>query len=577
MRKIHAAAGASLGVVALVASSLAASAAPVDDTDASSTARAAQSEGGEFVVAYEGDAAAATAAVEAAGGTVVDVNEAVGIALVEAPDGAFAAEAAATDAVTAVARNHSVGTSRQGLQHRFAEERPTTEERAAHSTGATAAPNHGQAGRTEPFTDRQWDMAQMNVADANRRATGRGVTVGIIDTGVDASHPDLAPNFDAARSRNFTMDIPAIDGPCEVPTCVDPADVDEGGHGSHVAGIVAAASNGIGTSGVAPEATIVNVRAGQDSGYFFLYETVAALTYAADAGLDVVNMSFYTDPWLYNCDSADDYISGPVTEEELAEQAFIKQTITAATEYAHAAGVTLVAAAGNGHTDLAQPTRSDATSPDYPPGTEVERVVTDDCLDLPSEGPHVIAVGSLGPSTTKSDFSNYGLGSIDVSAPGGWFRDFVGTPQFMTPGNMVLSSYPLQTAIDEGLVDENGVPLDDFSLLGCDEDGENCGVYTYLQGTSMASPHVAGLAALVIEEYGQGSRRHGYSLAPDEVRARIEQTATDTACPAGGVEVYTDEGRPADWNAACTGTPADNGIYGEGIVNAAAAVGARVR
>ena len=74
----------------------------------------------------------------------------------------------------------------------------------------------------------------------------------------------------------------------------------------------------------------MNVRAGQDSGYFFLYETVAALTYAGDAGLDVVNMSFYTDPWLYNCDSPDDYVSGPVTDEELAEQAFTKQTITAA-------------------------------------------------------------------------------------------------------------------------------------------------------------------------------------------------------------------------------------------------------
>ena len=63
-------------------------------------------------------------------------------------------------------------------------------------------------------------------------------------------------------------------------------------------------------------------------------------------------MSFYTDPWLYNCDSADDYLAGPVTEDELAEQALIKQTITAALEYAHDAGVTLVAAAGNGHTDL---------------------------------------------------------------------------------------------------------------------------------------------------------------------------------------------------------------------------------
>ena len=577
MRKIHVAAGASVGVLALVTSSLAANAAPVDDTDVSSTARTAQTEGGEFVVAYEGDAAAAGEAVEAAGGTVVDVNEAVGIALVEAPDGAFAAEAEATAAVTAVARNHSVGTVRQGQQHRYVEERPTTEERAAHRTGATRGPNRGRPGPTEPFADRQWDMAQMDVAAAHGRATGAGVTVGIIDTGVDASHPDLAPNFDAARSRNFTMDIPGIDGPCEVATCIDPADVDQGGHGTHVAGIVAAADNGIGTAGVAPDATIVNVRAGQDSGYFFLYETVAALTYAADAGLDVVNMSFYTDPWLYNCDSADDYLSGPVTEDELAEQALTKQTITAALEYAHDAGVTLVAAAGNGHTDLSQPTRVDASSPDYPGGTEVTRTVTNDCLDLPSEGPHVIAVGSVGPSGTKSDFSNYGLGSIDVAAPGGWFRDFIGTPQFQTPGNMVLSPYPLQTAIDEGLVDAAGVPVDDFTLVGCDRRGDDCGVYTYLQGTSMASPHVAGLAALVIEEYGRGSARRGYSLAPDSVRSRIERSAVDTACPTGGVEVYTDEGRPADWNAACAGTTADNGLYGEGIVNAAVAVGVRSR
>ena len=573
MRKVRIVAGASLGVVALAASSLSAGAAPADDAGSTAVDRAAQPTGAsEYVVAYQGDAAAATEAVEAAGGQVVDVNEAVGIALVTSDDAGFVAEVQATDAVTAAARNHSVGTSRLGQQHRFVEERPSAEDRAANGSGSTAAASHGRAGRSEPFSDRQWDMAMMNVPEANRDATGRGVTVGIIDTGVDASHPDIAPNFDAARSRNFTMDIPAVDGPCEVPTCIDPADVDQGGHGTHVAGIVAAARNGIGTSGVAPGATIVNVRAGQDSGYFFLYETVAALTYAADAGLDVVNMSFYTDPWLYNCDSADDYVSGPVTDAELAEQAFTKQTITAATEYAHDHGVTLVAAAGNGHTDLSLPTRFDATSPDYPGGTEVERTVTSDCLDLPSEGPHVIAVSSIGPSTKKSDFSNYGVGSIDVAAPGGWFRDFFGTPQFQTPGNMVLSSYPLQTAIDEGLVDENGVPLDDFSLQGCDRRGRKCGVYTYLQGTSMASPHVAGLAALVIEEHGRGDRYRGYSLDPDSVREIIETTATDTACPVGGVEDYTDEGRPADWNATCSGDAADNGFYGEGIVDAAAAV-----
>ena len=99
----------------------------------------------------------------------------------------------------------------------------------------------------------------------------------------------------------------------------------------------------------------MNVRAGQDSGYFFLYETVAALIYAGDVDLDVVNMSFYTDPWLYNCASRADYISGAVTDEQIAEQAIIRSTMLAALDYATAHGVTLVAAAGNGHTDLRQP------------------------------------------------------------------------------------------------------------------------------------------------------------------------------------------------------------------------------
>jgi subtilisin family serine protease len=314
----------------------------------------------------------------------------------------------------------------------------------------------------------------------------------------------------------------------------------------------------------------VNVRAGQDSGYFFLYETVAALAYAGDAGLDVVNMSFFTDPWLYNCESVADYISGTVTGAQIAEQAMIRQLVQAATAYASSKGVKLVAAAGNSHFNLALPVRPDTISPDYPPGTEQPRVVTDNCLILPSEAQEVIQVSAVGPSTTKADYSNYGLGSIDVAAPGGWFRDFIGTPQFRTNPNQVLSTYPLALAIEEGLANANGTPTDDRSRADCSV--SPCAFYTYLQGTSMASPHATGVAALITEAHGSGTPSKGYSLAPSTVRSILMATATDHACPAGGVEIYSDEGRPADWNAVCEGTTAYNGLYGEGIVNATAAV-----
>ena len=240
------------------------------------------------------------------------------MALVETAGGEFTEAVAADASVTGVVQNQSIGASDQGRAQVRATERLTAvdEEASGQARRRPAGVGARRPARTEPLENLQWDMAMIGATHdgAHRRATGTRVTVGIIDTGVDASHPDIAPNFSYELSQNFTHDIPAIDGPCDVADVHRPAWVDEGGHGTHVAGIVAAARNGIGITGVAPDATIVNLRAGQDSGYFFFYETVAALLYAGDMGLDVVNMSFFTDPWLYNCDSLDDYVSGAVTD-----------------------------------------------------------------------------------------------------------------------------------------------------------------------------------------------------------------------------------------------------------------------
>lgn len=537
----------------------------------------------EYVVLYKEGATGARQAVEAAGGTIVKENTAVGVATVTTTNAGFAEAALGSAAIEGVARNRPVGSVPKAARASAAV-RAAIEARAVEKEGHGAPASKGRgtpAPNAEPLAGLQWDMKQIRAtADgAHRYQQGsKDVLVGILDTGVDGSHPDIAPNFNAALSRNFTVDIPVdadgneVDGPCEDEpdgSCNDPADVDENDHGTHVASSIASPINRLGIAGVAPKVSIVNLRVGQDSGYFFLQPSVDALTYAGDRGIDVINMSYYIDPWLFNCtDNPAD------SAADRAEQATIIKATQRALDYAHRRGVTLVAAAGNQAADYTKD-YTDTGSPNFasePGETPRARTVPPSCVSMPAEGRHVISVSSLGISKRKSYFSSYGNRYVDVSAPGGDVYDTPDNTRDVTKAT--LSAYPESLARARGELNPDGTPNVDYVVRDCN--GSVCGYYQYLQGTSMASPRTAGVAALIVGRLGYRDVRHGgKTLPPAVVEAALKATATRTACPNPPAFTYTrhlPNGTTATATHVCEGGAIRNGFYGFGIVDALRAV-----
>lgn len=552
--------------VATVAGMVALGAAALPTASAAVDAASAQETSSYLVVAKDvASLAAARTAVTASGGTVTSEDAALGVLTVTSARADFATAADAQSAVLGVARNRVIGSL------------PKTDAVNAELKGAAVAATSARPKpepKAEPFSGLQWDMKAIGATTTGsyaRQQGSKGVLVGVLDSGIDGNHPDIKANFNQALSRNFVTDIPDLDGPCEYPSCVDPVNEDDDGHGTHVAGTIGSPINGVGIAGVAPKVTLVNIRVGQDAGFIFLEPALKALRYAGDIGVDVVNMSFYIDPWLYNC------TANPAdSPAEQAEQRAIIESTQRALSYAHRKGVTLVAALGNEHTDLGKPGQ-DLTSPDYPLGTEHPRTIDNaSCLNLPAEGKNVISVSSVGPSGKKADYSNHGLEQNDVSAPGGWFRDFIGTPANRTPGNLVLAPMPHNVALLSGFVDTTtGESTDPFVISSCSAAGPaNCSYWQYLQGTSMASPHAAGVAALIVSQYGHRSRNGGLTMEPEDVAEKLKKSATDVACPAPVIS-YAAEARGPEYDAPCVGSAARNSIYGDGVVNALRAVTGR--
>ena len=382
----------------------------------------------------------------------------------------------------------------------------------------------------------QWDMRIIHASPGGSYSENRGdgVTVGIIDTGVDFTHPDIAPNLDLGLSCSFITPT----NPAAIPQDIDPtgqcltksATQDFFGHGTHVAGIVAAPINGLGVAGVAPEATLASLKVCATGGFCFTKEVTDALIYAGDKGLDIVNLSLFADPFLFNCRNE-------------ADQRAIVASIGRAAQYATQRGVVVVASAGNEATDLGHP-ETDEISPDFPPGSEETRDVGNQCIVLPAELPSVATVSAIGPQGKLSFYSNYGNAAVDVTAPGG------SSGQAPNPFGRVLNAWgseapPLST-VNRRLVEDCAVV-----------DGQNvCALYGWIQGTSMAAPHASGVAALIRSVYPDPP-----ALA---VIARMQSTAMTMVCEEVQ-DPLTDP--PKD----CTGGPGYTNFYGSGLVDALAA------
>ncbi len=456
--------------------------APPDEVEALSTpsfkSASVGTDAGSFIVMAKGNSLPRNLAkaVEAAGGSITATIPEIGVALVTLTEPSLGAALAAVDGVRSVLPNLTV----QGVD-------PGTHER---SVKADAFGDPPASGDDDFFFDLQWGHTAVQAPDAwNAGARGAGVRVAMLDSGIDATHPDLSPNLNSGLSASFV--------PGEA-WWLESGDVFN--HGSHTAGTVAAADNGYGTIGIAPEAEIVAIKVLSEytgSGSFF--GIMQGIVYAAVIDADLINMSIggFVQRRGYKPD---------VGANEVAE---LMVAMGRATSFAFQSGTTIIASAGN---------------------ESVNGNKDKDLVHLPSGLPHVITVSATAPQGWGADpstdldvpasYTNYGQSVITMAGPGGdWSYAFApGGFDLCTVAGITNSCYVFDYVFSTG--------------------GD--GAWYWSTGTSMAAPHVTGVAALII---GQS----GGSMNPAQVEAALRRSADDLGKP--GNDPWYGRGRVNAYNA----------------------------